>query len=387
MSRSILRTRRVIRHLDAGELRALSIALNRIQELGTWDESQLRKTVQSILEFDIDFDFSAIGFETPEIDVLLGTTSAGAIETISPHLVAGQVPVTQTGDLWRLGGNQLICGDARQQDSYQAVLEGGLAQAVITDPPYNVKVDGHVRTAGSSHREFAMASGEMSTEAFTAFLIEVFGYLASASIDGSLHYIFMDWRHLGELMAAGKIAYSEQKNLVVWNKSVGGMGSLYRSQHELVFVFKSGRAPHINNVKLGVYGRYRTNVWDYPGVNIGPNRAELLALHPTVKPVALIADAIRDCTNVGDMLLDPFAGSGTILIAAEKTKRRAAAIEIDPLYVDAAIRRWQAYTGKTAIHYATGQTFAERETAASQTTTANVDEAGIDISERRRPVR
>lgn len=371
----------VLRHLDPIDVKALSIALNRIQEHGKWDGDQLRTVILEILDHDIDFDFSAIGFETPEIDVILEPSVVTAEGDIAPHLAVGQTAVTQVGDLWVLGDHRLYCGSALDQASYAVLLGEERAQAVITDPPYNVRVDGHVRTAGSHHREFAMASGEMTQEAFTEFLTKAFCYLVSASVDGSLHYVFIDWRHLAEMVAAGQKAYSELKNLVIWNKTVGGMGSHYRSQHELIFVFKAGNAPHINNINLGVHGRYRTNVWDYPGVNIGPSRAELLAIHPTVKPVALIADAIRDCTKRGDLVLDPFAGSGTILIAAEKTQRRAAAIEIDPLYVDAAIRRWQVQAGKQAIHVASGQTFAERETRASTMPTVSEDQTDPDISE------
>jgi DNA modification methylase/uncharacterized protein YunC (DUF1805 family) len=366
----------VLRHLDQIEIKALSIALNRIQDLGKWDGDQLRTVILEIQGHDIDFDFSAIGFETPEIDVILEPSIVTADGDLAPHLAAGQTAVTQPGDLWTLGDHRLYCGSALDRASYVALLGEDRASAVITDPPYNVRVDGHVRTAGSDHREFAMASGEMSPEAFTEFLTKVFAYLVAFSVDGSLHYVFMDWRHIAEMTAAGQNAYSELKNLVVWNKTVGGMGSLYRSQHELVFVFKAGKAQHINNINLGVHGRYRTNIWEYPGVNVGPNRAELLAIHPTVKPLALIADAIRDCTKRGDLVLDPFAGSGTILIAAEKTKRRAAAIEIDPLYLDAAIRRWQAQTGKQAIHRASGQTFAEREATAS---TMPTDTSGTEL--------
>jgi DNA modification methylase len=363
----------VLRHLDPAEAKALSIALNRIQELGKWDEDHLRTSILEILNHDIDFDFTAIGFETPEIDVLLDASAATGNEDVLPHLAIGQAAVTRAGDLWALCDHRIYCGSALDQASYASVLGESRAKAAITDPPYNVKIDGHARMAGSNHREFKMGSGEMSSEAFTEFLTEAFGLLVSASVDGSLHFVFMDWRHLEEILAAGKAAYTELKNLVVWNKTVGGMGSFYRSQHELVLVFKSGTAPHTNNVNLGMYGRYRTNVWNHPSVNIGPNRTELLAIHPTVKPVALIADAIRDCTEPGDLVLDPFAGSGTILLAAENTWRRAAAIELDPLYVDVAIRRWQAGTGKTAVHCGTRQTFAEREAQISSSPAADVE--------------
>lgn len=350
-----------VRHLDDAQKRAFAVALNRLAELATWDEEKLRIEVKFLSGLDIDFDFTAIGFETPEIDVILDAGTEDAEDTLPAVDEVGQASVAQTGDLWILGQHRLYCGDALDKAAYEAVLGPDRARATITDPPYNVRVDGHVRVAGSPHREFAMACGEMSSEAFVEFLTKVAHLIVGACVDGSLHYLFMDWRHIGELLCAGKKAFSEVKNLVVWNKMSGGMGSFYRSQHELIVVFKAGTAPHVNNIELGVHGRYRTNVWDHPGANaFGRGKDALLAVHPTVKPVALIADAIKDCSNHGDLILDPFAGSGTILIAAEKTRRRTAAIEIDPLYVDAGIRRWQAYTGKPAVHAATGMTFTER---------------------------
>src|SRR6185437_740198 len=227
------------------------------------------------------------------------------------------------------------------------------------DPPYNVAIDGHVCGLGRvRHREFAMASGEMSEADFTAFLAAIFELLTENTLDGSIHEICMDWRHMSEMLGAGRKVYSELKNLCVWNKSNAGMGTFYRSKHELVFVWKSGAAAHINNFELGQHGRHRTNVWDYAGVNtMRAGRMEELAMHPTVKPVALVVDALKDCSHRGDLVLDPFCGSGTILIAAERTGRKAKALEIDPVYVDVAVRRWQTYTGKTAELVETGQTF------------------------------
>jgi hypothetical protein len=227
---------------------------------------------------------------------------------------------------------------------------------VFTDPPYNVPIDGHVCGSGRiHHQDFVMASGEMSEAEFTTFLEAVIGHLADHSAEGSVHFVCMDWRHVHELMTAGRAAYTELKNLCVWNKNNGGMGTFYRSKHELIFVFKKGVAPHINNFGLGERGRYRTNVWDYPGINtLARGRLEDLAMHPTVKPVALVADAIKDCSRRGGIVLDAFAGSGTILIAAERTGRRAYALELDPKYVDVAVRRWERMTGKTAVHGETG---------------------------------
>ncbi|MGI9426606.1 MAG: DNA-methyltransferase [Hyphomicrobiaceae bacterium] len=231
---------------------------------------------------------------------------------------------------------------------------------VFTDPPYNVPINSHVcGLGGVKHREFAMASGEMSEDAFQAFLAKVFGHIAACSQNGSIHYVCMDWRHMRETLAAGDDAFSELKNLCVWSKSNGGMGSLYRSQHELVFVFKSGNAAHINNIDLGWHGRNRTNVWSDPGVNcFGADRMADLAMHPTVKPVAMVSDAIRDCSNRGGAVLDAFAGSGTTLVAAHQTGRRGFGIELDPNYCDVIVRRF-ADLGVSAVHADTGLTFDE----------------------------
>src|SRR5262249_36899306 len=254
-----------------------------------------------------------------------------------------------------------------EQAAYDHLLEGAKAEFVFTDPPYNVAIDGNVCGLGRVHREVAMGSGEMSEAEFTAFLQTIVGRLAENTVDGAIPQICMDWRHSWEMLGAGRAIYSELKNLCVWNKTNAGMGSFYRSKHELVFVWKSGAAPHINNFELGQHGRHRTNVWDFPGVNtMRPGRLEELAMHPTVKPVALVADAIKDCSRGGGLVLDPFCGSGTILIAAERTGRKARALEIDPTYVDVAVLRWQAYTGKPALLAASGETFetvAERHPA------------------------
>jgi DNA modification methylase len=261
-----------------------------------------------------------------------------------------------------------MCGDAHDEATYDAVLDGELVEAVFTDPPYNVPIQGHVGGRGRvRHDEFLVASGELDSETFAGFLRDAFAQAAAHSVDGSLHYICMDWRHIGEMLSAGRAVYQELNNLCVWNKSNAGMGSFYRSKHELVFVWKRGTAPHINNVQLGSYGRSRTNVWDYPGANaFGADRMRELAMHPTVKPTALIADALKDCTRRNGLVLDSFAGSGSTIIAAEMTGRRARAIELDPRYVDVAVRRWQAWSGKAAVLCADGRSFesVEEERAA-----------------------
>jgi DNA modification methylase len=244
-------------------------------------------------------------------------------------------------------------------------MQGDQATMVFTDPPYNVPIDGHASGLGRiHHREFAMASGEMDPAEFTEFLTRACTLLARHSIDGAIHFVCMDWRHASELLAAGREAYSGLKSVCVWVKHNAGMGSFYRSQHELVFVFKHGRGRHRNNVQLGQYGRHRSNVWSYRGANSFGRPTEegnLLALHPTVKPVALVADAILDCSARGEVALDAFLGSGTTVIAAERTGRRCYGLEIDPAYVDTIIRRWQAFTGESARHGATGRSFGDLE--------------------------
>jgi DNA modification methylase len=269
--------------------------------------------------------------------------------------------ISQPGDVWQLDRHRLVCGDALQRDPYERLLARDLAQMIVSDPPYNVRINGHAGGRGKKrHREFKMASGEMSEEAFTRFLAAFIRQAVAFSENGSIHYLFIDWRHLPELLAAARPLYADWKNLLVWNKTNAGQGSFYRQKHELIAVFKNGTAPHINNFGLGANGRYRANVLDYPGVNgLHPARRGELDLHPTVKPVALIADLIRDCSRRNGVILDPFGGSGTTILAAERTGRVARAIELDPLYVDVAIRRWEQITGSSAKHAQTGLTFSE----------------------------
>lgn len=344
------------------EIRAYVIADNRLAENAGWDPQLLGLELQYLSELELDFDVAITGFDLPEIDVLIEGLSdtgkpdpADVVPAVSPDPA-----ITRPGDIWTIGRHHLICGDATKPETYQLLLGGQQAQMVFTDPPYNVPIGGHVGGLGRTrHREFAMASGEMSQAEFTRFLTSVFQQLAAASIDGSIQFQCMDWRHIGEVMAAGEATYSKLKNLCVWSKTNGGMGSLYRSQHELVFVFKSGSAPHINNVELGKHGRYRTNVWSYAGVNgFGANRDDL-EMHPTVKPVALVADAILDCSHRRGIVLDAFAGSGTTLMAAQRTGRRGFGIEIDPAYCDVILRRLHKVCGLEAVLDESGLTFAE----------------------------
>ena len=350
-----------LEHMTEAEKRAYVIADNRLAELAGWDNELLALELSAIAELDAEFELALTGFDPAEIESLLNGLDEAQPAEEEVVIDAAAPVVTQPGNMWLLGKHAIICGDALDLEVYSRLLGHEKAQMVFTDPPYNVPVNGHICGLGKvQHEEFIMASGEMSEAEFTDFLTRVAANLAAFSVDGSIHYVCMDWRHIGELSAAGRSAYSELKNLVVWNKDNGGMGAFYRSKHELVFVFKNGTAPHINNFSLGQHGRYRTNVWDYAGVNtFGRNRMAQLESHPTVKPVALVEDAIKDCTSRGDLVLDCFLGSGTTLIAAEKSGRRAFGIEIDPLYVDVALRRFAERFGVEAIHEATGLTFSE----------------------------
>lgn len=351
-----------VSHLSEAEKRAFTIADNKLAEIAVWDADVLRSELQYFSDLNVDFDFSIIGFGTAEVDIILDTANEDGSDDSRVDL-KGSV-ISRLGDLWQAGSHRIYCGDALATSSYEALLAGESAQLVFTDAPYNISMGQVGGAGGIQHREFAMASGEMNSDQFTSFLTKIAQNLATYSVDGSLHYLCMDWRHCQEILTAGNATYSELKNICVWRKTNAGMGSLYRSQHEFVFIFKNGTAPHINNINLGAHGRNRSNVWDYGGINsFGKHRDELLAMHPTVKPVALIADIIKDASARGDIVLDVFGGSGSTLIAAEKTKRRAALLEIDPLYVDSAIRRWQTLTGKTAVCAGTGATFAEREAA------------------------
>jgi DNA modification methylase len=297
-----------------------------------------------------------------EIDLILQQAEVKPDADDTFETMAGPA-VSLRGDLWLLGKHRIYCGDSLDEQSYQSLMKGLKADAVFVDPPYNVPIDGYVSGKGSiHHREFEMASGEMTEKEFVDFLSASFGFLVRHSKPGSVHFACMDWKHADEILAAGNRAYDALINLCVWAKDKGGMGSFYRSQHELIFVFRNGKACHRNNIQLGKFGRNRTNVWQYPGINTLSRHGEegnLLALHPTVKPVALVADALLDCTGSGGLVLDSFLGSGSTLIASERTGRICHGIELDPLYVDTVIRRWQRYTGSSAIHAESGKRFEE----------------------------
>ena len=358
-------------HLTESQRMAFLIADNRLTENSTWDEQVLGEQLKVLSELELDFDLEAIGFEVPEIDLLIdGLNIVPEADPDDRLPEISETAVTVSGDLWQLGKHRVLCGNSLSTASYERLMEGAKAHLVITDPPYNVVIDGHATGNGSvHHREFAMASGEMNSDEFTEFLRGAMIAARDHSTAGSLAYYFMDWRHMTEILSAGEEVYTELLNLCVWAKSNGGMGSFYRSAHELVVLFKNGAGSHRNNIQLGKFGRYRTNVWNYPGANSFSRsdvEGNLLALHPTPKPVALIADAIKDCTTRGDLILDPFLGSGTAVIAAERSGRRCYGLELDPLYVDTIIRRWQRQTKLEAVHVETGETFNSRDNTRGQ---------------------
>jgi DNA modification methylase len=347
-----------IEHLNATETRAYVLADNKLAEGSGWSQEILRLELQELA--DLDFNLELTGFSTGEIDALLDGEDSGEedADDICPEYQLDHV-VTQAGDCWRAGSHLLVCDDARDQATYRRLMAGKKAAYVFTDPPYNVKIEGNAAGHGRiRYREFALASGEMSQAEFTDFLSEVFRNIRHHTVPGAICAAFMDWRHMPEMLFAGQQNFVELKNLCVWVKPSGGLGSFYRSRHELVFHWKCSRGKHLNNFQLGQHGRTRTNVWEYAAGRVKSARQ---GHHPTPKPVSLIADGIRDCSRRGDLILDPFCGSGTILLAAERTGRAARAIEIDPRYCDLAIRRWQARTGQSVIHADTGISYTERE--------------------------
>jgi DNA modification methylase len=355
-------------HLTPAQVRAYVIADNRLAELAGWDRRLLALELQE-LSVQPNFDVAITGFETAEVDILIGDLNEESPDEADevPEVDRTKPAISQAGDLWRIGDHHLLCRSALDQESYRQLLRGAKAQLVFTDPPYNVAIGGHVSGLGKNkHREFAMASGEMTRKEFTQFLSTAFEHLCTASADGSIHFICMDWRHMREVLDAADKTYGELKNLCIWTKTNAGMGSFYRSQHELVFVFRNGDARHINNVELGRFGRNRSNVWHYAGVNsFGKDRDTALGMHPTVKPLALVADAIMDCSKRGAIVLDAFAGSGTTLIAAERTGRRGCGIELDPHYVDTIVKRFDDLYGIKAVHLPSNKSFEDIETERS----------------------
>ena len=378
-----------IENMSPQQKRAYALADNKLALNAGWDEELLALELKELLAVDVGFDLGLTGFAIAEADSLIEGLSveepAAPKDERLPEL--GQGPsICREGDVWILGRHRLICGNSLDSKVVDQLMSGEQAQMVFTDPPYNVPIAGHVSGLGETqHREFAMAAGEMSKTQFTAFLRQAYQNLADHSVDGSIHFICMDWRHMAEVQDAAEGVYSELKNLIVWVKDNGGMGTFYRSRHELIFAFKKGTGAHINSFELGQHGRYRTNVWSYKGMNsFGAARNDEMALHPTVKPVAMIADAIKDVSSRNAIVLDLFGGSGSTLIAAHKTGRRGFLCELDPLYCDRIIRRWQSYAKDDAVLEGTGRTFDEAvhdraamNVTASPEPAAAFDNAGI----------
>jgi DNA modification methylase len=334
------------------EIKALRLAFNRLAIETAWDNRELRAEFEDLINLSFDLDLTA--FDVVEIDHIL--------KLDLPEANVVEEPVSKIGDIWVCGDHRLGCGSALDSDFVARVRDGVLADVCFTDPPYNLPIAGFVSGKGrNQHREFVQGTGEMSADQFTDFLLVALEVLQKSCSASALIYAFMDWRHVYELLSAGKRCGLELSNICVWAKTNAGMGSLYRSQHELICVFKAGAEAHANNVELGRHGRNRSNLWTYRGFNaFGSDRDELLANHPTVKPVLMIADALRDVTKRGAVVLDSFLGSGSTLMAAEETGRRCLGIELDPLYVDLAIRRWQAKTARDALHAETGELFEDR---------------------------
>jgi DNA modification methylase len=364
--------------LSAAKMRAFTLADNKIAEHSRWDRNMLAIELPELTELLIEenLDIAITGFSSVEIDQIsidFEENSSDPEDDINEEHLAG-VLISRAGDHWRLGVHQLSCGDARDADTLKRLIGDSHASMGFFDPPYNVSIKRTVGRGRVKHAEFAMASGEMQPAEFVDFLKATLGAAASVSRDGAVHFVCMDWRHVDELVQASRPVYGAMLNLAVWVKSNPGQGSFYRSQHELVGIFRVGDGPHLNNVELGRHGRSRSNVWNYAGTNyFRSGRSDDLRSHPTVKPIALVCDAIKDCTRRGDTIIDTFCGSGTTVLAAERVGRRAVGVEIEPRFVDLAIRRWQDFTGKDAIHVKSGRCF--NETAAARNDHASESEA------------
>lgn len=348
----------VIRHLSLEDKRTYVIAANRFPERGGWDREILALEFTDLVDTAIDLDLRTTGFEIAEIDLAIQQAEHQPPQDDNEELEVPQEPISRLGDHWLLGDHELICGNSLEPDVWCRLMREEKARLCLTDPPYNVQIQGHVTS--KDHDEFAYASGEMTDLEFQSFLSTTLGNAVNCTIKGGLHLIAMDHRHIDDLFAAASPLYSQRLNICVWAKTTPGMGSLYRSQHELFTLYKVGTAPHTNNIELGRFGRNRSNVWTYAGAaGFRKGRDEDLAVHPTVKPTDLLADAILDLTNPREIVIDGFGGSGSLILAAERTRRRARVIELEPKYVDVTIRRWEAMTGQQARLAGSGATFSD----------------------------
>jgi DNA modification methylase len=344
-------------NLSEAELRALRLALNRLGEDADWDRKALAIELSEVLQLEPDIDLEICGFEIGEIATLLDDGGSQDEEFLPVDVAA--TPVTQSGDLWVLGDHRVFCGDALSPESYGRVLGSEKAEMMFTDPHYHVAIGGEISGLGAIKRGgFAGAPGELSSAKFLAFLKTFFAHAASYSVDGAIHFVCVDWQHMKETIIAGEEIYGEPMDLCVWTKAKADPGLLYHAQHELIFVFKIGSGAHINNVAVGRNGRHRTNVWDYVSENaLNSGTKGKVTPRSMITPVGMIADAMRDCSNRGGVVLDPFGAAGSALIAAERTGRRARVIELDPSFVDISIERWQRLTGGRARHGENGRPF------------------------------
>jgi DNA modification methylase len=356
-----------LEHLSAPQKRALMLADNKIAINAGWDLDLLARELVDLSSMDLDFDLELTGFETAEIDLIIEDVDEPQPDSV-PEPDPEQPVFTRAGDIWQLGRHRMMCANARDIANVKELMDGNVADVGLCDPPYNVRIDGHAGGLGQTrHREFTEASGEMTSEAFTGFLTQCLSNAAAVTRDGAISFVFMDWRHMAELLAAGNKAFGTLVNLCVWAKTNGGMGSLYRSQHELVFVYRKGSVQHRNNIQLGRFGRNRTNVWTYAGVNtFREGRMDELRAHPTAKPVVMIKDALLDVSRRGDIVVDLFAGSGSTLMAAEHCGRIAYGMDIDPAYVDVALRRWRDETGEDPVRLNDGIKLSQLERGSNE---------------------
>jgi DNA modification methylase len=354
----------VVEGLTPVQLRAYALADNKLGDLSSFDTQLLIEEIEGIIADSPEFDITTAGFVTAELDAMTGVIRTGELNDLDddpPPMPSRRRAVSREGDLWDLDSHRLACGDSTKAGLIEGLLGDEPARLMLSDVPFNLKIEGFASGLGrKAHADFAMATGEMTYYQYVGFLRRSITASMAHLVDGAMVLLFIDWRHAAEMLDAGRATGLDLKNILVWAKDNAGMGSMWRSQHELIIAFKHGNAPHVNNVQLGVHGRHRSNVLQYPGMNsMTKGRGKALETHATVKPVALIADLILDVSNRGDIVLDPFGGSGTAIVAAEKTGRRARLAEINPGFVDVSVERWQSLTGGTALLAATGQTFAE----------------------------